>query len=127
MKNKFDTKNLVKNFLNSFISFVQNPEEEQLIRDLLGFDEKDQLNDFRASLRNFFKGKRFNRALLKEFIFEDNFRSLFQFFLQNRAPEWIEGGRMRDKASHFRALKNFVFICQNYDNIKSWRFRYNFV
>lgn len=37
-KNKFDTKNLVKNFLNSFISFVHHPDEEAGIIDVLGFD-----------------------------------------------------------------------------------------
>ena len=35
-KNKFDTKNLVKNFLNSFVSFVHSPEEETNIIEVLG-------------------------------------------------------------------------------------------
>ncbi|KAL4447050.1 hypothetical protein ABPG74_013902 [Tetrahymena malaccensis] len=126
-KNKFDTKNLVKNFLNSFISFAHHPDEEAAIIDVLGFESSPQLNDFRSNLRNFFKGKKFNRVLLKEFIFEDLFRPLFLFFLENRALNWIESGRMKDKASHLRALKNFIFVCQHYDQIKSWRFRYNFV
>lgn len=37
-RNKFDTKNLVKNFLNSFISFAHHPEEEGSIIDVLGFE-----------------------------------------------------------------------------------------
>lgn len=68
-KNKFDTKNLVKNFLNSFISFVHHPEEEATIIGVLEFECSSQLNDFRTDLRNFFKGKKFNRVLLREFIF----------------------------------------------------------
>lgn len=114
-KNKFDTKNLVKNFLNAFTSFVINNEEEKHICDILAFENPEQLVDFRASVRNFFKGKKYNRVLLKDFIFEDNFRSLFLFFLNNRALSWINSGRMKDKTSHLRALKNFIYICQNYD------------
>lgn len=126
-KNRFDTKNLIKNFLNSFLSFVSNPEEEELILDVMGFDNSTQLSDMRSQLKFFFKGKKFNRVLLKEFVFEDIYRPLFLFFLKNRAPAWIESGRMKDKTSHYRALKNFEYICENYDEIKTWRFRYNFV
>jgi hypothetical protein len=75
-KNKFDTKNLVKNFLNAFVSFVNHPDEEQVIKDVLALENEVQLIDLRNSLKNFFKGQKFNRALLKEFIFEDNFRPL---------------------------------------------------
>ena len=41
MKNKFDTKNLVKNFLNSFISFVQHPDEENTIKELLAMENSE--------------------------------------------------------------------------------------
>lgn len=60
-------------------------------------------------------------------MFESIFRPHFLLYLEKRAPEWIEKGRMKDKASHWRALKNYTFVCKNYEKIKSWRFRYNFV
>ncbi|EAS06783.2 hypothetical protein TTHERM_01213950 (macronuclear) [Tetrahymena thermophila SB210] len=126
-KSKFDTKNLVKNFLNQFLTFVQSEEEEQQIMELLGINDASELNEYKNILKQFFKNKKFNRALLKEFVFIVGYRKLFLHFLQNKAHNWIMQGRMKDKASHLRALQNFIYICQNFTEIKSWRFRYNFV
>ncbi|KAL4438817.1 hypothetical protein ABPG74_013490 [Tetrahymena malaccensis] len=126
-KSKFDTKNLVKNFLNQFLTFVQSEEEEQQIMELLGIHVVPELNEYKNILKQFFKNKKFNRALLKEFVFIVGYRKLFLYFLQNKAHNWIMQGRMKDKASHLRALQNFIYICQNFTEIKSWRFRYNFV
>ncbi|KAL4471096.1 hypothetical protein ABPG72_006477 [Tetrahymena utriculariae] len=126
-KSKFDTKNLVKNFLNQFLTFVQSEEEEQQIMELLDIKVASDLNEYKNILKQFFKNKKFNRALLKEFVFIVGYRKLFLYFLQNKANNWIMQGRMKDKASHLRALQNFIYICQNFTEIKSWRFRYNFV
>lgn len=109
------------------MSFVINPEEEALIIKFMNYEGAPELNKLKEKLKLFFKGKKYNRALLKEFMFDFEFRKLFSYYLEDRALNWIETGRMKDKASHMRALKNFNFVCQNYDNIKSWRFRYNFV
>lgn len=77
----------------------------------MDYTNNEQIEKLRTELKAFFKNRKYNRGLLKEFIFEDKFRPLFLYYLEKRAPVWIESGRMKDKPSHIRALKNFTFVC----------------
>eukprot|EP01015_Nassula_variabilis_P033184 TRINITY_DN7925_c0_g1_i4.p1 TRINITY_DN7925_c0_g1~~TRINITY_DN7925_c0_g1_i4.p1 ORF type:complete len:216 (-),score=35.37 TRINITY_DN7925_c0_g1_i4:13-660(-) len=105
-KEKLDTKNLVKNFVNAFLNYLKTTK-----------DTTKNQNFCQAlyQLQQLISQSNYNRTLLKGIVETQIVKEAFEVFLKEQCFSWIMySSNIKDKQSHMRARRNFLYICQNY-------------
>jgi len=46
---------------------------------------------------------------MKELLVNVDFKSVYWLFLKERANDWIKHAKIKDKCSHFEALKEYLY------------------
>lgn len=91
-------KNLIKNFVCAFTSFLHEGSEEERLAGVLRLkDGGAVLGRLRQHLMSLQKSKRYNTEMLENILSVGEYRALFQLFLGEKAEDWVGGGRMRNK------------------------------
>ena len=96
---KKDKKNIVKNIIKMFLSWLQSKKNE---KDLSQYD-------FAASeLREMMAAENYNNRLIKNISNNDKTCKSFVQFLTENAVEEIKYSRIKDKESHFQAVQLYL-------------------
>lgn len=70
------------------------------------------LEKVRAHLKGLLKAKKFNTQMLEHLLSLPEYRRLFRLFLQKSATDWIQRGRMGDKAVYLDIVQYLLEYAQ---------------
>ncbi|KAL4465060.1 hypothetical protein ABPG72_012243 [Tetrahymena utriculariae] len=111
-KNRFDKKNVVKNFVKAFDSFFLDPHNDQLILSITQIQSRDQLKKYRFAYEKLEKSMKYNNKMIIAIIYSE-FKDIFQHFLQTEADKWIQNSSVFDKEAHRAILKDYIRAAEN--------------
>jgi len=104
---KRDRKNVVKNYIKAFRSFVNSPVEEPEVMRLVNLTDRADIDSMRHRFEAFIRARNFNNQLIVDLI-KSEFNELFVYFLEHRAGEWLKNSKVNDKLAHEEALEQYI-------------------
>ncbi|EAR98963.1 hypothetical protein TTHERM_00997680 (macronuclear) [Tetrahymena thermophila SB210] len=105
---KAEKKNVVKNFVKAFKSFLNESENKDKVTQLLRMKEPKELEQFRQRFSAYLKKKKFNNKLIKDLLMNQSYSAVFEFWLLNYAQDWLFiHSKVENKDSHLIMLQYF--------------------
>eukprot|EP01015_Nassula_variabilis_P028598 TRINITY_DN599_c0_g1_i3.p1 TRINITY_DN599_c0_g1~~TRINITY_DN599_c0_g1_i3.p1 ORF type:complete len:264 (+),score=26.02 TRINITY_DN599_c0_g1_i3:98-889(+) len=124
-KEKYDTKNIVKNLTRALVAWINTKSPTSDIS-LDCVQKHNIIRDVGAVI----KKHGYTRHIFKHIFTQKETNSVFVKFLKTSAFEWIIGSPLiKDKISLLRARRNLIYVAENYKTIPNftWDFQYKFV
>ena len=103
---QYDRKNIVKNFVKAFRSFVHCVVENSLVQEIKQLRNGEELEQFRRTFEDWISARNFNNSLIID-LMSNQYSDLFDYFLKERAEDWISQSKILNKSSHFQALREY--------------------
>ncbi|KAL4480480.1 hypothetical protein ABPG72_022235 [Tetrahymena utriculariae] len=105
---KAEKKNVVKNFVKAFKTFLNELENKDKVIQLLGMKDPKELEQFRQRFSGYLKKKKFNNKLIKDLLMSQSYSAIFEFWLLNYAQDWLfSHSKVANKDSHLIMLQYF--------------------
>ncbi|KAL4438070.1 hypothetical protein ABPG74_016849 [Tetrahymena malaccensis] len=105
---KAEKKNVVKNFVKAFKTFLNELENQNKIIQLLGMKDLKELEQFRQRFSGYLKKKKFNNKLIKDLLMSQSYSAVFEQWLLNYAQDWLfTHSKVENKDSHLIMLQYF--------------------
>ncbi|EAR85754.3 hypothetical protein TTHERM_00312360 (macronuclear) [Tetrahymena thermophila SB210] len=105
---KQSAKNVPKNFIKAFKSFMNSAGEKLVIKNLKNYQSDDEYERLKRKLNGIIKCNKINNEMIVYLIQDEEYRDVFGFFLQNRGIIWIEESQIKDKEIHAKYLERYV-------------------
>ncbi|KAL4463883.1 hypothetical protein ABPG74_005820 [Tetrahymena malaccensis] len=105
---KQSAKNVPKNFIKAFKSFMNSVGEKAVIQNLKNYNSTDEYENLRKKLNNIVKYNKINNEMIVYLIQDLEFSDVFSFFLTNRGTSWIEESQIKDKDIHSKYLERYI-------------------
>ncbi|KAL4510504.1 hypothetical protein ABPG72_004658 [Tetrahymena utriculariae] len=105
---KQSAKNVPKNFIKAFKSFMNSVGEKLVIQNLKNYKSTDEYERLKQKLNNIVKFNKINNEMIIYLIQNEEFTDVFYFFLRNRGTVWIEESQIKDKEIHSKYLERYI-------------------
>ncbi|EAS07002.2 hypothetical protein TTHERM_00841280 (macronuclear) [Tetrahymena thermophila SB210] len=101
-------KNVVKNIVKAFQRYLKSEEFKQEIETILEKHSSISYEPFLKKYLSYEKKKSYNNNLIKLLINNEDFSSVFKFFIKNRSKQMLQNSNVSDKITHFQILDKYI-------------------